>query len=100
MKREAADNQRKAGKWKYPGGSLIGDYPTIVEYMTDAFWDDGKPREPSSLTINIGGDQVRISLNDKPQKRSVNTTAASLEAALQALEHVLAAGSPPWRYWK
>lgn len=100
MKRENAERQGKRGRWVYQGDSVIGPYPTIMEYMTDAYWEDGKPRETSSLTINVGGDQVRVSLNDKPGKRSVNTSAVNLVGALEALEAVLATGAPPWRHWR
>jgi len=75
-------------------------YPSIVEHMTCAKWDDGGAREPSSLAITFQGGRAQLALNDKELKQSLYTTAGSVVEALGLLEKALASGVGEWRQWK
>jgi len=75
-------------------------YPTLLEYLTDAKWDDGKDREVSTLTISLMEGCINLALNDRALSRSLYTTAETLMEALKLLEGSLASGKSSWRSWK
>lgn len=99
MKREQIEKQTKAGKFIHPKTGELASFPTMAEYLLDCFWDDGKPRECCTLSIKFLGDNVQLSMNDKELRRSITTTAESLQDAMDAMERCLAAGRAPWRPW-
>lgn len=74
-------------------------YPTIVMYMTDLVWDDGTPREVSSLGVSVKDGLMCLALNDKDGRQSAYTSAVTLEKALEALEKALAEDAVTWRAW-
>lgn len=75
-------------------------YPTIVMYLTDDVWEDGKARETSALSFTVKDGMWQLALNDKALKQSLYTSAATMTEALKLLEAVLRDGVPPWRSWK
>ena len=75
-------------------------YPTLTAYLSDPKWDDGTARECSSMALSVQNGQMCLALNDKAFKRSIYTTAGSLEAALLALDEALREGTGVWRQWK
>lgn len=75
-------------------------FPTVITYMTDAKWDDGKPREPSTLSINFSTGSPTISLSDHALQQSAYTTADTVAEALELLEEALVEGKVRWRPWK
>jgi len=99
MKREASSAQKAKGKYQHTNPGFIGNYPTIEEYLGDCWWDDGKPRTPCHLKIEVVGNMVHVGLIDTEQRRSCHTTSGGLAEALEALEAHLAAGGAPWRSW-
>jgi hypothetical protein len=99
MKDDQIENQKKKGKWEMPTDPFLGPYPTIAQHLTDVFWDDGRPRVPSTLKVKWWGIKVDVSLNDDGKRRSCTTTADTLEEALGLLEAYLAEGGAPWRSW-
>jgi hypothetical protein len=99
MKDDQVSNQKKAGKWEMPSDPFLGPYPTIAQYLTDCFWDDGRSRIPCKLGVKWWGSCVDVSLNDEGKRRSCVTTADTLEEALTLLESHLADGGAPWRQW-
>jgi len=99
MKRYNAETQKKTGKWAPSGGQFLKDRPSIDQFLTDAFWDDGKPRDVCSLTIRAGAHSGSVSLNDPEQEQSISTNGESVDDALDRLEAYLAAGNPSWRPW-
>lgn len=99
MKRETAGVQKTKGKYIAPPCKFLKDYPTITEWCGDCWWDDGKPRTPCHVKIEVIGDMVHIGLIDQEGRRSCHTTAGGLPEALELLEGHLAAGGAPWRSW-
>jgi len=99
MKRINQEKQAKAGKWVQTDDGFVKDRPQLDAYMTDGFWDDGKPRDVCSLTIRLSKAGAMVSLNDPENEQSITTNAQSVEAALEALEAYLATGNPSWRAW-
>lgn len=80
--------------------ALGGRYPTVVAYLSDDKWDDGKAREVSVLSIGIQDGGVNLALNDKALKCSLYTRAETLKEALKLMEEALVAGTASWRFWK
>jgi len=99
MKREASETQKKAGKYKHLKGTFFDNYPLIEEQLGDCWWDDGKPRQPCHLKIEIIGDMIHIALIDTGERRSCHTASKDLGDGLGLLEAHMAAGSIPWRSW-
>jgi len=99
MKRAQAEMQKSKGKWTPSTDRFLKDRPTIDQHLTDAWWDDGKPREVCSLTIRMGHSAAMVSLNDSDNEQSITTNAESVEEALDRLEAYLSTGTPSWRPW-
>lgn len=100
MKREQAAVQKSKGKFVPPPDPIFEALPLLAAYVADAWWEDGSPREPSSLTINWASGMAMVQLNDKEEDRSLSTTAESLSDGLKQLEELLHRSPLPWRYWK
>jgi len=90
----------KKGEWVCPDAEWLSLYPVLSQGMSDRWWDDGKPREPWTITIRFLTDAVQLSLTDHGLQRSLFTTAESVTEALAALEAVVSGGSSSWRRWK
>jgi len=100
MKRESQEAQKRAGKFVPHADPLLKGCLTVNQYLSDCFWDDGKTREPCTMTVTFLATGVRVSLNDKEYKRSCFTDAPTVAEALNHLEVRLTAGDAPWRAWK
>lgn len=99
MKREAEATQRKQGKFVAPAEGIFTHRPRLAEALCDQFWDDGTPRDPWGVSLNWSGLTVTASLNDRPRKRSLNSSGANVDEALNALEGALGMPQIPWRSW-
>lgn len=100
MKRRQAEKQATRGKWEMPSEPFLKGMPNIARECTDAFWDDGKPRDPCTISIRFGADGVHLSLNDKECSQSSSTTAKTVEEGMMLLEEALAGGHNVWRKWQ
>lgn len=100
MKRPEKNTPKKKGEWSCPDKGFEKNYPTIARYLCDGFWEDGKPRELSVLSINFSQGCVSLSLADKDLQQSCYTTAETVQDALGLLEEALAADKVTWRAWK
>lgn len=99
MKRYNAEKQKTHGKWVPTVDDFVKARPSLDAFMTDAFWDDGKPRDPCSLTVRIGKGSAMVSLNDGENEQSISTNGKTVDDAIDALESYLATGNPSWRPW-
>jgi len=70
--------------------------PTLFAFMT-AVVEDGKPREPSSLTVFTQDGQWKCVLNEKETGLQLWRTAETFEKLLGSLEKALTSGNPDWR---
>lgn len=82
-----------------PEKSLLGRSPAIWEYLTQARWEDGKPRELSKVTAQVEDGVVKVALVDTALERSLWRSGETLEDALRALEKALAEDKADWRRW-
>lgn len=100
MKREAAKVQAKANGRPCTDTWLCTNAKLIVEHLTEAVWDDGKPRVTSTLTVFVEDGCLKVSLNDRDQCRSLYASAESVQGAIKAIEEALATGATDWRAWR
>jgi len=100
---EEDTRNQKPDKWVASDEPFLKAYPTVHQWCTDCWEKTSKgvvPRQPCQLSFSFFSGSVMVSMNDKPKRRSTNTTAPTVAEALELLEGVLAAGSVPWRTWK
>ncbi len=101
MKKPSATS---SGSGMEPGGAVTdanvrAKYPALLEYLTTTKWEDGSPRETSTLTIFVEGGQFKVAVNDRALKRSVYVTARTLQDALAAAQEAVAGDAADWRAW-
>jgi len=99
MKRDIIIKRKGGAGFLPPDDPFFHNRPLLAEACCDPVFDDGSPREVWSISLNWTGSMLTASLNDKEEGRSLNTTAATLEAAADALEGLLSLPGRPWRYW-
>lgn len=72
-------------------------YPTLWEYLTAFKWDDGKPRQTSTLLIFVDSGVLKICINDRDNNRSAFVSKGTVEETLMAMESALLEESIEWR---
>lgn len=83
-----------------PGGAPADaeHYPTLWEHLSCSRFEDGSPRELSTMVIVGGMAEWRGCLSDKANQRVCWKTASTLEGLLFALENAAANEEPrDWR---
>lgn len=83
-----------------PSEGLFALCPILWAFITDGVYDDGSPRKLSQLSMGLYDGNFRLALNDPNREASVYTSAASLEDAMQTMEHALQTESVRWYEWK
>ena len=99
MKRYNQEAQKSVGKWSPTKDDFVKGMPKLDGMLTDAWWDDGKPREVCSLTVRLGNGQAVVSINDPDAEQSITTTAETVREAMERLEAYLGQPHPSWRPW-
>ena len=99
MKKRTQVASSKKAKWEPSGDPHFKAFPNIEQHLSDMAYEDGSPREPSKLTVqlNIGG--VALQLTDPDNRSTAFTNAELLSEAMALLEEALASGRNPWRPW-
>lgn len=100
MKRATMESRAAVASCGCPDAEFARMYPTIAAYLSDDRWDDGKPRELSSLTVSIVGGLLQLALNDKARGCSCYSSAPSLGEALALLDNAVLEERVQWRVWK
>lgn len=81
--------------WSDPGFLL--EYPALSEYLSVTEWEEGKPRETSTLLLFVEDGRWVVCLNDRAEGRSVFVSGPTFKAVLASLEEGLQEGSLQWR---
>jgi hypothetical protein len=100
MKRPKASPASKGKTVVTSDAEFLKRYPVLTQWMTDGKWDDGKPREVSTLSVNLKEGVVNLGLSDHEAQASLYTTAGTLQEALEQLEAALRDETGAWRPWK
>lgn len=72
-------------------------HPKLHEFLTEAVWDDGKPRKTGTVMILVEDGWWKCWLHDRDGKGSAWFTAGTMLDALTAVEMALEAGDVSWR---
>lgn len=72
-------------------------YPLLGQHMTQLAWSDGKPRDPSTMSIFTDGPLWKVFLNERNSRQSLCVTAATHAELLAVLETSLGSGCADWR---
>lgn len=100
MKRPESTKPQAKGVWACPDAGFAKEYPTLAQGMCDLWWDDGKPREPWSVTLRFEGGAVHGCVNDRGLAMGLYSSAEGVDDLLAGLEHALSQGVAQWRRWK
>lgn len=76
---------------------FAAEYPCLYEQLSCIVWDDGSPRETSTLMVLCEQGVFKLGLNDRASLRSTWVSGDTLNAALEALESGLSSGRVEWR---
>ena len=83
------------------GGGATSEYavlfPRLFEYVTEGAWEDGTPRQTSSLLMFFEDGYWKTCLNDRALGRTLWATGVNPEAAITSLEAALASEAADWR---
>jgi len=88
-----------SGNVPFPDANWNKACPLVTEHLSHEYWDDGKPRSPSTLTVRCESGRINMALNDREAKSSLYVTADDVTAALKALEKALSSPGADWRKW-
>lgn len=72
-------------------------HPTLWEHLTTTRWDDGSPREPSSLLIFFQDSNLKGMLRDKAEGLCLWATGRNVTELLSAMEVMAADPGTEWR---
>jgi len=75
---------------------LLGKLPALREWMVSTTYDDGSPREPGKLSIEIYGTAWSIQVRDPNNGLRMNVRAEELDKALLLMEQLLGVEEAPW----
>lgn len=76
----------------------VKDHMRLWERLTEATYDDGTPRETSTLTVmtgDVGG--LKVVLNERDLGLSLWATGPDIPECLDTLEVLLGDDQPPWK---
>lgn len=90
-------SDQPAGKW--PDGDWAKKLPLLSEHLGDTTWEDGAPRELSTLTVKCEDGRIVVALNDREGHRSLYRSGETVNDALKALEKAVGDPGADWRAW-
>jgi len=99
VKKSAKSREGASGQVGFSDQEWDARWPVICEHLGHDFWDDGSPRELSTLTVSSDGGLCKVALNDLAGRRSAYATAGSFVGAMDSLEAALAEERVSWRAW-
>jgi len=99
MKRDNIAKASKGGSFDPPDDPLLKDRPNLADAVANPFWDDKTEKGCWTLSLTWETGQCQVSVTDKENCRSINTTAETSEEAFDLLEALLGTERRPWRYW-
>lgn len=76
---------------------VLSEAPELLEHLTATKWDDGSPRQTSTLLLFVEGGRLKGCLSDRACARTLWSSGPSMESLVQSFEVMLADGSAEWR---
>jgi len=99
MKRDNTEKRAKGDKFEPPDDPLFQERPCLADACCNPFWDDKSEKGCWTLSLNWDTGQCMVSVTDRDNSRSLNSTAETSTDALDAMEGLLGSDRRPWRYW-
>lgn len=76
-------------------------FPALVEFLTELAFEDGTPREPSTLLTFIEDGVWKLCLNDRALGRTLWVSGDTFTSTVESMERSLEDGTGCWRKaWK
>jgi hypothetical protein len=72
-------------------------HPALAEYLEVDAWEDGRPRQTSTLLLFLEDGVVKACLNDRDADRALWVSGGSVAGVLESLEAALSGGTGEWR---
>lgn len=94
------DVVQRAAEGGFPDPAFAKQFPTLAEYLGDDRWEDGQPRDLSSIQLKVQDGMVLAVLQDHELSRGLYVVGDSVQAALKALEKHASSPTADWRAWK
>lgn len=99
MKRDNVARHAGKGGFEPPADPLFELRPSLADACANPFWDDKTPKGCWTLSLSWDTGMCQVSISDKDEGRSLNSTAETSAEALDLMEALLASERRPWRYW-
>lgn len=100
MKRPESSVRQPGVNFPPRDGKAWEKYPLLYEHLSHCFWEDGKARTVSTLTVFCEDGAVKVALNDREAECSLFVSGDTIQACLASLEKRLdGTASPDWRAW-
>lgn len=81
--------------WDDEGFKIV--YPNLYEHLKETKYDDGTPRQTSTLLIFSDNGCLKLCLSDRDNNRSVFVSAVDFDTAMVKIERGLAEDNLPWK---
>lgn len=98
MKRDNVERHAK-GKFEVPPDPLFAERPALADACCNPFWDDRTPKGCWTLSLSWDTGSCQVSVTDRDECRSLNSTSETSDLALDMMEALLRSERRPWRYW-
>lgn len=99
-KREAATRDGVDVRCDVPTDSIMGQYPTLWEFLTSSAYEDGSKRATGSMLLFVDMGVLKACLNDRDTGEVAFLSGPSLESLLARASNGLEDGSIEWRAGK
>lgn len=99
MKNDNTDRHARKGKFEAPDDPIFHHRPNLADACCNPFFDDKTEKGCWTLSLSWDTGACQVSVTDKDQSRSLNSTSEDSETALNVMESLLASERRPWRYW-
>lgn len=76
---------------------LVEQYPLLLEHLTHTTYDDGSPRDTSTLLVTTGDGMWKCMLKDRQEGLVLWVSAPTLTQALQLLDDCCGSDDTHWR---
>jgi hypothetical protein len=100
MKRPSKPDPTSSPAASFPDEDWCTLFPTVVEYLADGAFEDGEPRQLSTLGVKFQDGLILVTLSDHELSRGLYRTGATFLDALGAIEGCLVKSTADWRAWK
>jgi len=97
LKRPVAAEKTKAGPARPVDEDSELEYTTLYAYLTDDSWEDGQPRQRSTLILFAEDDSFKVCLTDKDSDMTLWASSKTLSGLFGALEARLNDPEAEWR---